>query len=112
MTKEELVWVLIRGTGFLLLLKAVLYVPEIISAGVALWYLGDPMGSEGARMAIEGQRNQLVSATLYLLIHGAIGLYFLRGAAWVHRLLSFSGRERSNSTVERDARKSGARPSP
>jgi hypothetical protein len=109
MTKEDLSWVVIRATGLLLILRAAFYIPEVLSAGVALWYLGEPMGSEGARMAIDGQRNLLVSGALYFLINAALGLYFLRRGIWIYRLLSLGRPERSNNTVETDARKNGAR---
>ncbi|OFW09460.1 MAG: hypothetical protein A3G20_07015 [Acidobacteria bacterium RIFCSPLOWO2_12_FULL_59_11] len=114
MTKEDLIWVVIRATGFLLLVRAVLYIPEIASAGVWLSYLPDPSGTatEGLRMSVGVERQHLISSILYVLIYGVLGLYLLRKGDWIYRLLSFRGPERSNNTVERDARKSGARPSP
>ncbi len=100
--------------GFLLALRATLYIPEIISNGAWLLYLGDVNGSvsEAAKMSFDLARRQLTDTALKCAIYAALGFYFLRNGAWVYQLLTFAPPRRSNPTVERDARKDGARPSP
>ena len=104
MTKDDLIWVVVRGTGFILLVHAVLYVPQIISAIAWISYLGEwgAMGSEGHRVSVG--MPQLVSAVAFFVFEGMLGVYFLRSAAWVHGLISFVGPERSNSAPHRDGR--------
>ena len=114
MTKGDLMWVLIRAMGFLLALRATLYIPEIISNGAWLLYLGDVSGSESeaAKMSFDLGRRQLTDTALMCAIYVALGFYFLRKGAWVYRLLNFAPSRRSNSTVEKNARKDDGRPSP
>ncbi len=104
MTKDDLIWVVVRSTGFILLVRAVLYVPEIISAVAWIAYLGEwgTISSEGHRVSVA--MPQLVSTVAFFVFDGVLGFYFLRSAAWVHRLISFVGPERSNSAPQADAR--------
>lgn len=114
MTKDDLIWILIRAMGFLLALRASLYIPEIISNGAWLLYFGDVSGSESenAKMSVDLARGQLTNAALKCTIYAALGFYFLRKGAWIYRLLDFAPPRRSNSTVEKNARKDDGRPSP
>lgn len=114
MTKEDLIWVVIRGTGFLLVLRALLWIPEIVVTTGWLIYLGDAGSgvSEGMRMSSEIALRQLGSSALACIVYLALGVYLLRKGHWVLRLLGFVSVGSSNNTVERDARKRGARPSP
>jgi hypothetical protein len=48
MTKGDLIWVLIRGTGFLLIVRALFSIKDVVSAFVFIG-LGGPKGSEFAR---------------------------------------------------------------
>ncbi|MDF3009928.1 MAG: hypothetical protein K0S03_724 [Burkholderiales bacterium] len=91
MSKEDLTWVVIRATGFLLTVRAVLYLPEMLSAAAWLWHLGDPSGSgsEGFKMSVDIQRQELISSAIYVVVYAAFGIYLLRKGAWIHRLLLF-----------------------
>src|SRR5258708_39276836 len=104
MTKDDLIWVVVRSTGFILLLHAVLYVPQIISAIAWIAYLGEwgTISSEGHRVSVG--LPQLVSSVAFFVFEGVLGLYFLRSAALVHRFISFVGPERSNSAPQADVR--------
>ena|SRR6266853_2366699 len=103
MTKDDLIWVVVRGTGFILLVRAVLYVPQIISAIAWIAYLGEwgTISSESHRVSVG--MPQLVTSVAFFVFEGVLGFYFLRSAAWVHRLISFVGPERSNSAPQPDA---------
>ena len=104
MTKDDLIWVVIRGAGFVLSLRAALYIPQIVGTVAWLVYLGDFSfaNSEGHRMSVA--MPQLLSEIVLCVFDGGLGFYLLRSAAWVHRLISFVGRERSNSAPHRDGR--------
>jgi hypothetical protein len=106
MTKDDLIWVVIRGAGFVLLVRAVLYIPEFVAIASWIVYFGDIGESmtEGARLSHGIPRQQIVYTTAYLICYGALGVYLLRGGAWIHRLLRYVGRERSNTTPHSDAR--------
>ena len=113
-TKDDVIWVLIRGTGLLLVLRALLYVPELIGLVAYVIYLGDISinPTENEKFSFGIPRQQFISSLAHMLFYGALGFYFLRRGAWMFRLLSFVRKERSNNTVEADAREGSARGSP
>ena len=99
MTKGELIWVVIRGVGLFLVLRALFLLPEIINTGAWLAYLGDSASSEVAKL-IAVQRQQLGISVILCAAYFIVGLYFLRWGNWVFRLLNFVRPERSNSAFE------------
>jgi len=103
MTKSDLIWVVIRSSGFLLVLRALVAVKDIVSALYLLNY-GGPQGSEFARMWAETMNQQFANATITAVFSLVVGLYLLRGGAWIHGLISYVSRERSNPTPHVDAR--------
>ena len=111
MTKDDLVWVLIRGVGFVLLLLGLVALKDIVSALTMLYY-GPPETSDFVHAMMQSARANIVTAAITALFDFGVGFYLLRRGGWLFRLLSFVPPERSNSTVERDARKDCARPSP
>ncbi len=106
MSKDDFIWVLIRGLGFLLVLRALLCVPELIGNVTALVFLGDmsSSGSSGVKTSVDVFRHQLVGHAAACLGYAAVGIYLLRWATWVFRLLSFVSPERSNTAPHADAR--------
>ena len=106
MTKDDLIWVVIRGAGLVLLIRAFLYLPQLI--GLAAWaiYLGDMSvaTTDGERISIGTSRNDIIFTFASLLCYGALGVYLLRRGAWIHRLMRHIGQERSNTTPHTDAR--------
>jgi hypothetical protein len=106
MTKDDLIWVVIRGAGLVLVIRAILYLPEFI--GLLAWaiYLGDMSVSttDGERISIGTSRHQVIYTFAYFLCYGALGVYLLRRGAWIHRLMRHIGSERSNTTPHADAR--------
>jgi hypothetical protein len=106
MTKADLIWVLIRGAGVVLLVRAALVIPELLGALTWAYYFGDAgsTATEGGRMALASWRTQLITSSVYSVFYAALGLYLLRRGAWLHRLLSFVSPERSNITPHADAR--------
>jgi hypothetical protein len=106
MTKADLIWVLIRGAGVVLLVRAALVIPELLGALTWAYYFGDAGSdaTEGGRMALASWRTQLITSSVYAVFYAALGAYLLRRGAWLHRLLSFVAPERSNTTPHTDAR--------
>ena len=106
MTKDDLIWVVIRGAGFVLLIMAILSLPAVVNAITWHYYAGDigPGSSENGRMFFATMRTQLISSVVYAIVYGALGAYLLRGGAWIHRLLRYVSPERSNTTPHVDAR--------
>ena len=106
MTKDDLIWVLIRGAGFVLLIRAALVIPELLGTVTWSYYFGDPgsNATEGGRMTIASIRSQLIASSVYLVFYAALGVYLLRRGAWLHRLLRHVTPERSNTTPHADAR--------
>jgi len=112
MTKDDLIWVVIRGAGFVLLIRAILLLPEVLNAVTWHYYVGD-LGldtSENGRMVVATMRTQLVSAVVHAIVYGALGAYLLRGGAWIHRLLRHVSPGRSNTTPHVDARDAAGEP--
>ena len=86
MTKDDLVWVLIRGVGFLLLLQAVISVKDIIGALTVVHY--GPAGTTDLGQALlESARNNVMTAAVSTVFYSVIGLYLLRRGNWLFRLL-------------------------
>ena len=103
MTKSDLIWVVIRSSGFLLILRALVAAKDVASALFLLTYGGGPSGSDFARMWAETMNHQFADATITGVFSLLVGLYLLRGGRWIHRLIDYVGRERSNSTPHTDA---------
>jgi len=102
-TKSDLIWVVIRSSGFLLILRALVAVKDVASALYLLKY-GVPPGSEFARMWAETMNQQFANATITGVFSLVVGLYLLRGGTWIHRLINYVSRERSNPTPHTGAR--------
>jgi len=106
MTKADLIWVLIRAAGVVLLVRAALVIPEFLGALTWGYYFGDADSTttEAGRMAMASWRTQLFTSAVYSVFYLALGMYLLRGGTWLYRLLSYVAPERSNSTPHPDAR--------
>lgn len=114
MTKDQLMWVVIRSTGFVLVLRSLLFVPKIVGTVIWLVYLGDvSVGRvEELKLTAEMARYQLTNDVVTCVTCLVFGIYLLRKGEWMFRLIGFVPQPSSNDTVERDARESGTRPSP
>lgn len=112
MTKSDLIWVVIRSSGILLILRALFAAKDVASALLLLKYGGGPPGSDFARMWTETMSQQFADATITGVFSLVVGLYLLRGGGWIHRLINYVGRERSNSTPHHDARECRANEPP
>ena len=104
MTKDDLIWVVIRGAGFVLLIRAVLVIPEILGSIAWIYYVGDGSASEGERLTLGSARSAAVSSVAYLAVYTTVGIYLLREGAWLHRLLSHVTPERSNTKPHTNAK--------
>ncbi|MGE0373556.1 MAG: hypothetical protein AB7Q01_16975 [Gammaproteobacteria bacterium] len=106
MTKSDLIWVLIRAAGVVLIVRAALVIPDFFGALTWGYYFGDADSTttETGRMAMASWRTQLFTSSVYSVFYVALGIYLLRGGAWLHRLLSHVTPERSNTTPHADAR--------
>ena len=94
MTKGDFIWVLIRGTGFLLVLRALVSAKDAVSAFVMLNY-GGPEGSEFAKMWAQSAHSSIADATMSVVFYAIVGLYLLRGGNWIYHLINYVSRERS-----------------
>jgi len=103
MTKSDLIWVVIRSSGFVLILRALVAAKDVAGTLYFL-YFGGPTGSEFAKMWAETMPQQFANATITGVFSLVVGLYLLRGGTWIHQLIGYVGRERSNSTPHADAR--------
>jgi hypothetical protein len=106
MTKNDLIWVVIRGAGFILVVRAILVLPDIASAFTWNFFMGPPSSdaTETGRMLLASARNSLVNSLMQILVYGSLGIYLLRWGAWIHRILRHVTPERSNTTPHTDAR--------
>ena len=106
MTKNDLIWVVIRGAGFILVIRAILVIPDLASALTWSFVMGPPSSdaTESGRMMLASVRNGFVRSLIEIIIYGFLGAYLLRWGAWIHRLLRHVAPERSNGTPHSDAR--------
>lgn len=106
-TKADIIWLIVRTTGFVLVVLAILRIPPLV--GVIAWTWG--LGEETLRSAAVSKA--LTGDLLSVLLHGGIGLYLLRKGDWAYSLLDRAAAARPNTAVERDASpQSGSHPSP
>jgi hypothetical protein len=103
MTKGDLIWVLIRGTGFLLVVRALFSIKDFLYALVQSSYDG-PEGTDFAKLWAQTALSNLVEATITAVFCLVVGVYLLRGGNWIFRLINHVPRERSNTTPHPDAR--------
>ncbi len=91
MTKDDLIWVVIRGAGFVLLIRAILSLSEVLNAITWHYYAGDigSGSSENGRVFFATVQTQLVSSVVHAVVYSALGAYLLRGGRWIHRLLRY-----------------------
>ena len=88
MTKDDLVWVLIRGVGFLLLLQALISLKDIASAMTMVYY-GPPETTDFGQALVQSARNNVVTGAVSTVFYAVVGLYLLRKGNWLFRLLNY-----------------------
>jgi hypothetical protein len=103
MTKDDLIWVLIRGAGFGLVVRALFSAKDFVSA-LALSGFGGPEGSDFARAWAQSAHANMADAAMSAVFCLIIGVYLLRGGNWIYKLINHVGPERSNTTPHADAR--------
>jgi hypothetical protein len=103
MTKGDLIWVLIRGTGFVLVVRALFSVKDFITALLRSSY-GGPEGTDFAKLWAETALANMAEAATTAIFCLVVGIYLLRGGTWIFRLINYVPRERSNTTPHADAR--------
>jgi len=93
MQKEDLAWLIIRATGLFMVLRVLLYIPDlIILAGWLLERVG-MVGSESG--IVQGSyglmRIQIFTHSAAAFLSAILGIYLLRRGKAVFRLLTLSG---------------------
>jgi len=103
MTKGDLIWVLIRGTGFLLVVRALFSIKDLLHALLQSSYDG-PQGTDFAKLWAQTALSNMAEAMITAAFCLVVGVYLLRGGNWIFKLINHVAPERSNTTPHADAR--------
>ena len=95
MTKRDWIWVAVRVFGLYLLVMAIVAIPQTIGAGIQWWITYDP-GPKADSDKLYDMTNMLSKSHLGIFIAGIVrliglglaGVYFLKGARAVCRLIA------------------------
>jgi len=88
MTKNELIWILIRFSGIFFIFQALMILPSL--AGLIGWlvHLGpDLQATLGTEISTKSTYAQLTGAGFKFIFYFLIGLYLLKKGKWVHNLI-------------------------
>lgn len=93
MNKRDWIWVAIRIFGIYLLVEAILALASAAGAVVVLYQhfiIGYPSNADAERALSGINQNmlaQLITSLCRLLVDGAAGLYFIKGAKFIFKLV-------------------------
>ena len=91
MNKQQVSWLMVRAFGIYLLFQAFMLVPELLTGIYATRFYNNIMSSLGdgsaAQMTSTVYRNLLLDQLLRIVLFSALGIYLLRGGAFLVRWL-------------------------
>jgi hypothetical protein len=95
MDRQQISWLIIRAFGVYLLIQAFILLPEVLAAFLTARYYSNilsSMGSESSvgssyRVATSMYRRLAVAPLLRIVLYSGVGIYMLRGGAFLVRLL-------------------------
>lgn len=96
MNRQQISWLIIRALGLYLLLEAFMHLPDLLGGLYAARYYSNLVSSLSSesdhpastfRQATYMYRSYLFAPLLKIVLFSAVGIYLLRGGAFLVRLL-------------------------
>ena len=96
MDRRQISWLIVRAFGVYLLVQAFILLPELLAGLFAARYYSSVMSSIGpesgsgasfTRVATSMYRNLAVAPLIRIILYSAVGIYMVRGGAFLVRLL-------------------------
>jgi hypothetical protein len=112
MDRQQISWLIIRAFGVYLLVQAFILLPEVLAAFFTARYYSNilsSMGSESSvgssyRVATSMYRTLAVAPLLRIVLYSAVGIYMLRGGAFLVRLLQHVPDRSTDTGAQPDTR--------
>ena len=88
MTKDELIWILIRFCGIFFIFQALIIIPNLVGLISWLIYLGPNLQETiGTEISTKSTYAELSGSGFKFVFYFLIGIYFLKKGKWVHSLV-------------------------
>jgi len=96
MDRQQISWVIVRAFGLYLLVNAFILLPELLAGLFTARYYSNVLSSMGSETGNGGSYSRIASSMyptlaigplLRIVLYSAVGIYMLRGGAFLVRLL-------------------------